>query len=87
MNIEDIKLEIITLQKLDTKHALERNIENKEQWLKECLNMEKDDIAAAIINLAQRVNINEENIANLFDKTMILRVAKEQQRNKKNKSK
>lgn len=87
MNIEDIKLEIITLQKLDTQKAIEHNIENKEQWLKECLNMEKDEIAQAIINLAHRVNIKEENIANLFDKTMIIRVAKEQQRNKKNKTK
>lgn len=85
MNIEDIKLEIITLQKLDTQNALENNIEDKETWLKECLNKDKDPIAQAIIDLAKRTNIKEENLAKLFDETMIIRVLKEKERKKQNK--
>lgn len=87
MNIEDIKLEIITLQKLDTQNALENAVESKEKWLKHCLNMDTDKIAQAIINLAKRTNIKEENLAKLFDETMVIRVLKEKERKKENKTK
>ncbi len=87
MNIEDIKLEIITLQKLDTQNAIENNIENKETWLKHCLTMKTDKIAEAIIDLAKRTNIKEENLAKLFDETMIIRVLKQKERKKQNKLK
>jgi hypothetical protein len=83
MKTEDLLLELQNLQKIDTKQALQENIVNKTNWFKNCLQKEEDNIADAIINISTRYNIPELTIAKLFDETMIYRVIKQMERNKK----
>lgn len=87
MDINDLKLELTTLQKLDTKEALKNNIMDKKEWLKTCLNMKQDKIAASIIEIGERYNISCTTLAKLFDDTMLIRVLKELKRNNKVKAK
>lgn len=74
MNIEDLKLELIALQKLDTENALKENITDKRKWLNACLSKPNDEIAQCIIDLSKRYNIKEIAIAKIFDETMVYRV-------------
>ena len=67
MNIEDLKLELITLQKLDTENALKENITNKSSWLNKCLDNDKDEIAESVIEVADRYNIEVLTLAKMFD--------------------
>ena len=83
MNIEDLKLELITLQKLDTENALKENITNKSTWLNRCLNNDKDEIAESVIEVADRYNIEVLTLAKMFDETMLYRVLKRLNMNKK----
>lgn len=87
MNIEDIKLEIIALQKLDTQNAVKSGAKTKTEWFKTIVTSEeKDVIASSIIDLSNRSNVKPEILANYFDDTMILRIAKEYQRQTKAKT-
>lgn len=81
MNIDDIKLEINALQKLDTQNAINSGIEDKKEWFKLQVTSNADDvIAESLLDLSSRSEVNPEILARHFDDTMILRVAKQLQR-------
>ena len=77
IDIKDLELELKVLQKKDTEDALAQGFTNKDDWALHKLNTnEKDEVADAIINMAQRYEISQENLAVSFDKSlsMYLRV-------------
>lgn len=81
MNIDDIKLEINALQKLDTQNAINNGIEDKKEWFKLQVTSNADDvIAESLLDLSSRSEVNPEILASHFDDTMILRIAKQLQR-------
>ena len=81
MNIDDIKLEINALQKLDTQNAINSGIEDKKEWFKFQVTSNADDvIAESLLDLSSRAEVNPEILASHFDDTMILRIAKQLQR-------
>ena len=81
MNIDDIKLEINALQKLDTQNAINNGIEDKKEWFKLQVTSNADDvIAESLLDLSSRSEVNPESWASHFDDTMILRIAKQLQR-------
>ena len=87
MNIEDIKLELVALQKLDTQNAINYGAKSKSDWFKQIITTEDNDIIAESIDLSTRANVKPEILANYFDDTMPLRIAKEFQRQTLKKSK
>lgn len=74
--LEDFKLEIELLQKKDYQNAIEQGFYNKKDWYENIMKASNDEIAEAIINLAKRYDLLVENVANIFDSTMIMRVGK-----------
>ncbi len=74
--LEDFKLEIELLQKKDYQNAVELNFDNKKDWYEYIIKQAEDQIAEAIIDLATRYDVPIENVANIFDPTMIIRVGK-----------
>lgn len=85
--LEDFKLEIELLQKKDYQNATEQGFTNKKDWYEHIIQQEDDEVAKAVINLAERYQILAENVANIFDPTMIMRVGKIVQRKKDYKTK
>ena len=54
MNIEDIKLELVALQKLDTQNAINYGAKSKSDWFKQIITNEDNDvIAESIIDLSR----------------------------------
>lgn len=87
MNIEDIKLELIALQKLDTQNAIKSGAKTKTEWFKNIVTSDNNDvIASSLIDLSDRANVKPEILANYFDDTMSLRIAKEYERQTKAKT-
>ena len=74
--LEDFKLEIELLQKKDYQNAIEQGFNNKKDWYEYIIKRPEDEIAEAIISLAERYQLLVENVANIFDPTMIMRVGK-----------
>lgn len=72
--LEDFKLELILLQKKDTEDAINRGFKNKDDWFRYIISQKTDEVAEAIINLAQRYNVNENVVASYFDSTMLYRI-------------
>ena len=68
MNIEDIKLELVALQKLDTQNAINYGAKSKSDWFKQIITNEDNDvIAESIINLSTRANVKNKGISlNIF---------------------
>ena len=88
MNIEDIKLELVALQKLDTQNAINYGAKSKSDWFKQIITNEDNDvIAESIIDLSTRANVKPEKHGKYFDNTMPLKIAKEFQRQTLKKSK
>ena len=57
MSIEDIKLELVALQKLDTQNAINYGAKSKSDWFKQIITTEDNDIIAeSIIDLSTRAN-------------------------------
>ena len=46
MNIEDIKLELVALQKLDTQNAINYGAKSKSDWFKQIITNEDNDVIA-----------------------------------------
>ena len=64
MNIEDIKLELVALQKLDTQNAINYGAKSKSDWFKQIITNEDNDvIAESIIDLSTRANVKPEILA------------------------
>ncbi len=76
MNIEDLKIELIALQKKDTKNALTKGYKDKESWFKHVINESEDEIAEAILDIAKRYQVKENVVAYHFDPMMIFRISK-----------
>ncbi|MDD4187797.1 MAG: hypothetical protein PHX04_03445 [Bacilli bacterium] len=74
--LENLKLEIIILQKKDYQNALDHGFTNKKEWYNYIINSSNDEIAEAIIQLASRYDVLPVNVANIFDSSMIMRVGK-----------
>jgi len=75
--IEDFRFELEVLQLQDTKNAKELGFQTKTDWYNYIINQPVDEIAEAIIDLAERENISAHIIAKYFDKnneSMIMRV-------------
>lgn len=75
MTISEYKTELIKLQKIDTKNALNKGYKTKNDWYNYIKNEPHDKIALNIINLAKLCNINPYITAEHFDSTMITRVS------------
>ncbi|NLL01417.1 MAG: hypothetical protein GX265_00090 [Mollicutes bacterium] len=80
--ILDLKLELELLQKKDYEDALNHGIDNKKDWYEYIIKQDKDEIAEAVINVAKRYNVLAENVANIFDSTMVMRITKVMQSKK-----
>ena len=65
MTIDDLKLELITLQKKDTINALNKGFKNKSEWFKYVINEKEDEVASAILDIAKRYNTSTSNIISL----------------------
>jgi len=76
MSIEDFKLELTVLQRKDTEDAKNLGYNDKDAWFKHIMSEEHDEVAEAIINLAERAEIKEDVVAYYFDPTMLIRLAK-----------
>ncbi len=74
MTIEDLKLELLALQRKDTENAKNNGFNNKDDWFKHIITLDNDEIANAIIDLAKRYNLNENTVASYFDSTMLYRI-------------
>ncbi len=74
--LDDYKLEIMLLQQKDYNNAQKLGFNNKKDWYDYIINQDNDEIADAIIKLAERYDILIENAANSFDHTMLMRVGK-----------
>ena len=58
MNIEDIKLELVALQKLDTQNAINYGAKSKSDWFKQIITNEDNDvIAESIIEKAGEADV------------------------------
>ena len=66
-SIENYKLEIRTLQRTDTKNALNNGFNTKEEWLNFITKQPHDEIAEAIITTAERFKIPTDKVAKHFD--------------------
>ncbi len=80
--LTDLKLELELLQKKDYENAINHDIYNKKNWYEYIITQEQDEIAETIIDVAKRYNVLGENIANIFDPTMVMRIAKVTQNKK-----
>lgn len=76
MDIEDFKLELTTLQNKDIEDAKEAGFEDKDSWFRHIINAEKDEVAEAVENLAQRYGVQDTVVAYYFDPTMLIRLSK-----------
>ena len=76
MTIDDLKLELIALQKKDTINALNKGFKNKSEWFKYVINEKEDEVASAILDIAKRYSIKDDIVAYHFDPTMVLRITK-----------
>lgn len=76
--IEDYKLEITLLQKKDTENALTKGFDNKTDWYNYIIKEETDDIANAILDIAERYNVPALTVALNFDASMVPRIKKVQ---------
>ena len=83
MDIDNIALEIKALQKKDTEDALNSGFKNKQAWFKHIINSDTDEVAKAILDLSKRYDVSETVIANYFDPTMIVRLIKIKNQDKK----
>ncbi len=76
MNIDDFKLELKALQNKDVEDALAAGFEDKDSWFRHIINQDKDEVASAIIDLANRYGVQETVVAYYFDPTMLIRLSK-----------
>ncbi|MDD2505078.1 MAG: hypothetical protein PHF21_02260 [Bacilli bacterium] len=74
--LEELKFEIILLQQKDYQNAINLGFNNKKDWYLYIIEQKQDEIATSIIDLAKRYDVLVENIAGIFDPTMIMRVGK-----------
>ncbi len=65
--MEDLKLEINAIQKVDEEEAKRRGYSDRVSWCKHMLTEESDLIAESVISISDRYEIPLENIAKLFD--------------------
>jgi type III secretion system FlhB-like substrate exporter len=72
--IENYKLEIINLQKRDTKDALAKGYKDKNSWFEYIIKQKKDKVAEEIIKIAQKYQLNKELVASHFDQLMVKRI-------------
>ena len=84
MNIDDFKLELISLQKRDIEDANNNGFKDKDSWFKHIINSEKDEVAEGIIDLAKRYELNDNVVAYYFDPTMLIRLSKVKNQANKN---
>jgi len=84
MTIEEYQLELTVLQQTDTNRAFESGFRTKKEWFDFIKAQENDEIADAIVNLAERAELPIETVAAHFDQSMIWRVmARDTQRKNK----
>ena len=76
MTIDNVKLELLALQKKDTEDAINSGFKSKDDWFKYILSSDKDEVAEAVLDLSKRYDLDENVIANYFDPTMIVRLIK-----------
>ena len=83
MDIDDFKLELVALQKKDMEDAKNLGIKDKDNWFRYIINADKDSVAEGVLNLAKRYNIEDNVVAYYFDPTMLIRISKIKESNKK----
>ena len=83
MDIDDFKLELMALQNKDIEDAKAAGFEDKDSWFRYIINSDKDEVAEAVQNLAQRYGVQETVVAYYFDPTMLIRLSKVNASNKK----
>ena len=76
MDINDFKLELVTLQQKDKEDAIKNGFTNKDSWFMHIIKEPNDEVAEAIVSLAKRYDIDENIVAKYFDPTMLIRISK-----------
>lgn len=76
MTIDELKIELIFLQKKDEEDAHLLGIKDKKNYLKYILNKKNDPVAEALFDLSKRYQVSINTLAYYFDPTMIFRINK-----------
>lgn len=81
--LENYKLEIRILQQKDQETAIDNGFTNKSDWFKYICQQDYDEIAEAIISIAERYEVPLERVAHDFDSTMVVRLGRIKNREQK----